>query len=372
MSHEIRTPLNGVIGLAELLKDTPLAREQKKFVDTIYNSGQALLRLINDILDLSKIEAQKLVLEQTPFNLVQIAEECIALFRSHEMAKKLDLRLEVDAGVPTALYGDPTRVRQVILNLLSNAVKFTHEGCVSLIVKLEHISEAQAQIWVGIKDSGIGIPADKLDTLFKAFSQADASTTRRYGGTGLGLSICRELVVLMGGEIGVDSQAGKGSTFWFRVTFDRAEEMPSSADLQTETVSASEEIALRVLVAEDNKVNQMVVKGMLKKLNVDVTFADDGRQALALFEREYALIDAVLMDCEMPEMDGFQATMGIRMFEQKNALPRHPVVALTAHALGEFRQRCLDAGMDDFLTKPLQGEVLAATIASIREAKGTA
>lgn len=374
MSHEIRTPLNGVIGLAELLKDTPLAREQKKFVDTIYNSGQALLRLINDILDLSKIEAQKLVLERTPFNLVQTAEECIALFRSHEMARKLDMRIEVDEDVPASLYGDPTRVRQVILNLLGNAIKFTHAGSVTLKLRLEHLEDSKAQIWVGIQDSGIGIPADKLDTLFKAFSQADASTTRRYGGTGLGLSICRELVLLMGGEIGVDSEEGKGSTFWFRVTLDRAEALPSSSDQSALTPPTQDESLppLTVLVAEDNKVNQMVVKGMLKKLSVDVIFADDGRQALAIFEQQHDAIDAILMDCEMPEMDGFQATRGIRQFEQAHQLRHHTVVALTAHALGEFRQRCLDAGMDDFLTKPLQGEVLAASLAAIREAKRTA
>lgn len=375
MSHEIRTPLNGVIGLAELLKDTPLAREQQKFVDTIYNSGQALLRLINDILDLSKIEAQKLVLERTPLNLAQIAEECISLFRSHEAAKNIDMRLDIDSGVPSALYGDPTRIRQVILNLLGNAIKFTHEGRVTLQLKLEHLGQQQAQVWVAIKDSGIGIPADKINTLFKAFSQADASTTRRYGGTGLGLSICRELVVLMGGEIGVDSEEGKGSTFWFRLTLDIADTLEDAKsagnDGQVDTMSALQPV-LKVLVAEDNKVNQMVVKGMLKKLNTEILFADDGRQALEMFEQHHAELDIIFMDCEMPDMDGFQSTLGIRMYEQHHQLPRHPVIALTAHALGEFRQRCVDAGMDDFLTKPLQSELLATSVARVRESKRSA
>ena len=361
MSHEIRTPMNGVIGMASLLSSSSLTLEQSDWVETIRQSGDALLTIINDILDFSKIEAGKLDLEQVDFDLSALIGQITSIMHFTAQEKGLALITEMHSNVPASLVGDPVRVHQVLLNLLSNAVKFTPSGSVNLCVSLESAAENGGfLIRFAVTDTGIGIPYETQSRLFLQFSQADVSTTRKFGGTGLGLAICKRLAEMMGGEIGVISEAGKGSTFWFTAEFQR-----SSLSTEAKTNSGSKgplqipgSQGRRILVAEDNAVNRKVVTKLLANMGYEVAIAVNGEEAVAkTIDCEF---DAILMDCQMPLMDGFEAAEQIRLLQNRGK--RTPIIALTANALSGERARCLEAGMDDYLPKPINTEDLRKTL----------
>jgi signal transduction histidine kinase/DNA-binding NarL/FixJ family response regulator len=354
MSHEIRTPMNGVLGFTDLLLDTDLSAVQHRYLRGIQEAGKSLLTLINDILDLSKIEAGKLELERVPMSPAAIVDGAASILRSQFAAKAIDLRVEHGPDVPMWIEGDPTRVRQILLNLMSNALKFTDRGHVFVRSSLRHVDGGDL-LRFEVQDTGIGIPADRQHLLFHDFSQVDRSTTRRFGGTGLGLAICKRLVEAMGGEIGVISEPDAGSTFWFNVAGSKA----AAPENLKPVWLGREGLPAKILVAEDLPMNQLVIEGYLRGAGHDVRFAANGVEAVAVIEAEQ--FDLVLMDMEMPEMDGITATRTIRASNWP--MRDVPIVALTANALLEDAALCRAAGMNDFLSKPIDRSALYAMIA---------
>ena len=371
MSHEIRTPMNGVIGMGELLLDTPLSPPQRDYAETILYSARALLTLINDILDFSKVEAGKLELERVELDPRGALKDVIRLIGIQAHAKNLKITTSLDAALPKILTGDPARLRQILLNLCGNAVKFTQHGEVAVNMRVLDSDVESVTVRFEVRDTGSGIPADRLHQLFRPFAQGDASTTRRFGGTGLGLSIVKQLVELMGGQVGVDSREGSGSTFWFTARFGIATGSENVRPLPQPIVAGQLSHSRRgrekwrILVAEDNAVNQKVAVRTLEKLGYRADVVNDGEEAvLAWASRHY---DLILMDCEMPVVDGYEATDRIRSREAGGA--HIPIVALTAHAIHGAELRCRAAGMDDYITKPMDRERLEACLS--RHLKGT-
>ena len=361
MSHEIRTPMNGVIGTTDLLLDSNLSPMQSECAKIVQRSGKALLTIINDILDYSKIEADRMMLEEIDFDLTQVAQDVVDLFVDQARRKQLELTVSFDDRCETRLWGDPSRLQQVLVNLVGNAVKFTESGHIEIVFKCSIDTKTDSgELRVDVSDTGIGIEDDVAHILFQPFVQGDSTTLRRFGGTGLGLAISRRIVELMGGRIGVASQVGVGSRFWFtaevgsaRAKLDEAEELEAPTPDRDAPVGAC-----RVLIVEDDATNKLVAVKMVEKLGHFASVASNGLEALhALDEGGY---DFILMDCEMPEMDGYNATRKIR--RRKNAVSTIPIIAMTASALKGDREKCIAAGMDDYISKPVTLERLKDVI----------
>ncbi|MGA3019741.1 MAG: ATP-binding protein [Bryobacteraceae bacterium] len=359
MSHEIRTPMNGIIGTISLLADSGVTAEQAEYLDTVQSCGESLLQLVNDILDLSKADAGKLVLERTPLRIQRLVADALAVVSPMARAKGLTVTRHFDPHLPEALMGDPQRLRQVLLNLLSNAVKFTEHGSVSVEASVVSRGAGVVALCLCVRDTGIGIPKGVQESIFEPFTQADCSTTRRYGGTGLGLAICRRVLALMNGHLEVESQVGRGSCFRAFLSLPLAEH-PTAPEPRPAARIPTANRALRILLAEDNAINRTVAVRLLERMGHRVDVAVDGAQAVAAVSLER--YDLVLMDCQMPVMDGYAAAREIRRLKLP-ATP--PIVALTANAMAEDRQRCLEAGMDDYLAKPISLERLAALIENL-------
>jgi signal transduction histidine kinase/ActR/RegA family two-component response regulator len=388
MSHEIRTPLNGVVGMIDLLRSTELNDGQQRYMELAREAADGLLCVINDILDFSKIEAGMVEIDEVEFDLARQIADLTELLGPVAKKKGLTLRSSTSPDVPHRVMGDPTRVRQVLTNLINNALKFTAKGHVDIRTWMEVAEERNGMIRVEVSDTGIGIPDSRVDKLFKSFSQVDTSTTRRFGGTGLGLAISKRLTELMGGEMGVTSVEGQGSTFWFTFRVGVGQRRDAPATLIRATAAAPETSpnanaapataapntpapvvatpakstlkGLRVLVAEDNEMNQFVTEQLLMQQGCIATIVENG--ALAVDAVRNGHFDLVLMDCQMPEMDGLAATRAIRAIRATTAAHRLPIIALTADAVSGDREKCLEAGMDDYVSKPIDSKLLFAAI----------
>ncbi len=356
MSHELRTPMNGVLGMAEIVLQSDLSSNQRESIETIFSSGRALLKILNDILDLSKIEAEKFDIEELDFSLSKTVDRIINLFSVTAESKGLILNNKIENKVYDSLKGDPNRLNQILSNLLANALKFSKEGEVTLNITKVEENDRNIMLRFDINDQGIGIPDDSIKKIFHAFTQADTSSTRRYGGTGLGLPIVKNLVKLMGGKVGVESKVGVGSQFWVVLPFVKQESIRindlSIYEPEENAPKIKSDENKRLLVVEDDNVNQAIMTGMLEKMGYNVDMTSNGIEALNnLKKNKY---DLIFMDCLMPQMDGFETTIIIRKLEDKqNSKSAIPIVAITAKAMKDDKQKCLEIGMNDFITKPI-------------------
>lgn len=359
MSHEIRTPLNSIIGMAEVLTDTKLTAEQQNFVRIFRSAGESLLAIINDILDLSKIEAGQIEADNIDFHLPSLLDSVHSILSVRAVEQNVNISITIHPDVPTGLLGDPTRLRQILINLVGNGLKFAKNGTVKILVK----KSSDKQLFFSVTDDGIGIPKEKQEIIFDSFTQADSLTTRRYGGTGLGLTICRKLTKILGGEIGLESSPGQGSCFFFTCNL-----QPALTDV---TPSTEESIpastckvlkAAQILLVDDNEDNRNLLCLYLRNTPFTLHTTNNGRDALELFQN--SSFDLVFMDLEMPIMDGYEATKRFREWEQKQQLKETPIVALTAHAFVRFKKKCLAAGCTEYLTKPIRRDTLIQCIVS--------
>ena len=360
VSHELRTPMNGVIGMLDLALEGELSSEQAEQLKTAQSCAYSLLTLLNDLLDLSKIEAGKMTLERIPFDIRAALDECMKAHQPRVTQNRSELRYEVSPDVPEQIVGDPLRIRQILSNLVSNAVKFTQDGAVNVHVD-SLFSRGQFWLQFTVADNGTGIPADKLAVIFDKFTQADGSVSRKYGGTGLGLAITRKLVELHGGDIDVQSEVGRGTTFMVKLHCDLAIDEPAHERINGVQPAPPADAALamfRILVVEDNQVNQKVVTTVLRKRGYSIELANDGTEALAMLDKSPGF-DLVLMDVQMPVLDGLETTRLIRKDPRWKSLP---IVAMTAHAMSGDKERCLEGGMNGYISKPVHPSQLLETV----------
>jgi len=367
MSHEIRTPMNGVVGMVEALKQTKLTEDQMEYLNIIDISSENLLSVVNDILDFSKVEAGQIELENITFNVQKVIDEVVKMLRFKSDQKDLYLKYEVDKKIPSFLIGDSLRVKQILINLINNAIKFTSHGGISINCKLESINGEDVIIKLDVKDTGIGISKKAQEKLFESFTQADASTTRKFGGTGLGLAISKSLAKMMKGKIGVVSTEGDGSSFWFTISLKKASNQDIPEEINEEVLSTAVR-SLNILVAEDNSINQRVARFIIERLGHNIDIADNGQIAIDKFKD--GNYDIIFMDIQMPTMDGIEATERIREIESsRNIKYGIPIIAMTANTLKGDKEKFLESGMNDYIGKPFKAAELSNLIFKIIKAK---